>query len=176
MVGKLSWSTNLIRTPATTVIDVVTDAITTAAMRGFSARAISRSSRRSNFVSCATHRSSARDAPSPAALGSRTPLARCSVAVVGCCTHVLSRTLRRLHRTAFRAVDLVDLRDKVDAAFSSWFWPFLGLLFLPWTTLAYVIAWGPVYDVSGWGWLLVALGLAADIATYSAKSAQARYA
>ena len=39
-------------------------------------------------------------------------------------------------------------------------WPFLGLLFLPWTTLAYVLAWGPVYGVSGfWGWLVVALGL-----------------
>ena len=51
--------------------------------------------------------------------------------------------------------------DKVDAAFSSWIWPLLGLLFLPWTTLAYVLAWGPVYGVSGfWGWLLVALGLA----------------
>ena len=52
--------------------------------------------------------------------------------------------------------------SKVDAAFSTWIWPLLGLLFLPWTTLAYVLAWGPVYGVSGfWGWLLVALGLAA---------------
>ncbi len=67
--------------------------------------------------------------------------------------------------------------DKVDAAFSSWIWPLLGLLFLPWTTLAYVLAWGPVFGVSGfWGWLLVAIGLAADVATYSARSAKARYA
>ena len=49
--------------------------------------------------------------------------------------------------------------DKVDAAFSSWIWPLLGLLFLPWTTLAYVLAWGPINDVSGLGWLVVALGL-----------------
>ena len=67
--------------------------------------------------------------------------------------------------------------DKVDAAFSTWIWPLLGLLFLPWTTLAYVLAWGPVYGVSGfWGWLLVAIGLAADLATYSARSAKACYA
>ena len=33
--------------------------------------------------------------------------------------------------------------DKVDAAFSSFFWPLLGLLILPWTTIAYVLAWGP---------------------------------
>ncbi len=39
--------------------------------------------------------------------------------------------------------------DKVDAAFSSFFWPLLGLLILPWTTIAYVLAWGPVYGVSG---------------------------
>ena len=65
--------------------------------------------------------------------------------------------------------------DKVDVAFDSWIWPLLGLIFLPWTTLAYVIAWGPVHDVSGWGWLLVALGFAADIATYSARSAKSRY-
>jgi hypothetical protein len=34
-----------------------------------------------------------------------------------------------------------------------------------------------VYGVSGfWGWLVVALGLRLDIATYSARSAKARYA
>jgi hypothetical protein len=66
--------------------------------------------------------------------------------------------------------------DKVDAAFSSFIWPFLGLLFLPWTTLAYVLAWGPINDVSGLGWFVVALGLFLDVATYSARSAKARYA
>jgi hypothetical protein len=66
---------------------------------------------------------------------------------------------------------------KVDAAFSSWIWPLLGLLFLPWTTIAYVLAWGPVYGVSGfWGWLLVALGFALDVATYSSRAAKSRYA
>ena len=44
--------------------------------------------------------------------------------------------------------------SKVDAAFDSWVWPLLGLVFLPWTTLAYVIAWGPLEGVSGLGWLL----------------------
>jgi hypothetical protein len=65
--------------------------------------------------------------------------------------------------------------DKVDAAFSSWIWPLLGLIFLPWTTLAYVLAWGPVNDVSGLGWLVVAIGLAGDIATYSSRAAKSRY-
>ena len=56
-----------------------------------------------------------------------------------------------------------------------WIWPLLGLVFLPWTTLAYVIAWGPLHGVSGIGWLVVALGFAGDIATYSARSAKSRY-
>ena len=63
----------------------------------------------------------------------------------------------------------------MDAAFSTWIWPLLGLVFLPWTTLAYVIAWGPLHGVSGLGWLVVALGLAGDIATYGARSAKTRY-
>jgi len=65
--------------------------------------------------------------------------------------------------------------DKVDAAFSSWIWPLLGLLLLPWTTLMYVIAWGPLNGVSGAGWLLVALGVGLDVATYSARAAKSKY-
>jgi hypothetical protein len=65
--------------------------------------------------------------------------------------------------------------DKVDLAFDTWLWPLLGLVFLPWTTLAYVLAWGPLNGVSGAGWLLVALGFAADIATYSSRAAKSRY-
>jgi hypothetical protein len=65
--------------------------------------------------------------------------------------------------------------NKVDAAFDTWIWPLLGLVFLPWTTLAYVLAWGPINAVSGAGWLVVALGFAADIATYSARAAKSRY-
>jgi hypothetical protein len=65
--------------------------------------------------------------------------------------------------------------DKVDAAFDSWFWPLLGLIFLPWTTLFYVIAWSPIVGVDGWEWLFVALGVVLDIMTYSARAAQSRY-
>ena len=60
--------------------------------------------------------------------------------------------------------------DRVELAFDSWVWPLLGLLFLPWTTLAYVFAWGPVEGVSEWGWVLVALGIVLDIATYSSRA------
>jgi hypothetical protein len=62
-----------------------------------------------------------------------------------------------------------------DLAFSSWIWPLLGIIFLPWTTLAYVLMWSAVGGVEGWEWLIVALGFAADIATYSSRAAKSRY-
>ena len=65
--------------------------------------------------------------------------------------------------------------NKVDAAFDTWIWPLLGLIFLPWTTLAYVLAWGPLDGVSGRAGCVVALGFAADIATYSSRAAKSRY-
>jgi hypothetical protein len=65
--------------------------------------------------------------------------------------------------------------DRVDAAFDSWVLPFLGLLFLPWTTLAYLVVWSPVVGLEGWEWIIVALGLVLDLATYSARAASSRY-
>ena len=45
--------------------------------------------------------------------------------------------------------------DRVDAAFDSWLWPLLGLLFLPWTTLAYAGMWGASSnEVTGFEWLV----------------------
>ena len=65
--------------------------------------------------------------------------------------------------------------NKVDAVFNSWIWPLLGLIFIPWTTLFYVLAWGAVNGVSGWGWVLVAIGFMIDVSTYAAKPARSRY-
>ena len=65
--------------------------------------------------------------------------------------------------------------NRVEAAYSSWIWPLLGVLFIPWTSLAYIIVWGPIHGVSGAGWILVAIGICLDIFTYSARSAQNRY-
>ena len=65
--------------------------------------------------------------------------------------------------------------SRVDNAFGSWIWPLLGLLFAPWTTLMYILAWGPISGVSGAGWILVGIGVALDVATYAAKPASSRY-
>ena len=51
----------------------------------------------------------------------------------------------------------------VDRAFAGFVIPLLGLLLLPYTTLFYVLAWAPVGGVSGWGWLIVALGFFCDL-------------
>ena len=51
------------------------------------------------------------------------------------------------------------------AAFSTFIWPLLGFLFLPWTTLMYVLVAGG--GISGGDWLWMALALVADIASYA---------
>jgi hypothetical protein len=43
----------------------------------------------------------------------------------------------------------------------------LGFIFLPWTLLAYLVAFIPGAGVAGFGWVIVGLGLLADIGTYS---------
>lgn len=50
-------------------------------------------------------------------------------------------------------------------AFSTWIWPVLGLIFVPFTTLMFVaVAPG---GVNGWDWLWIALAVFADIASYA---------
>ena len=65
--------------------------------------------------------------------------------------------------------------DRVDAAFSTWVWPLLGLLFLPWTTLFYLFMWSAVGGVSGAEWIVVALGVVLDVMAYASRSAKAQY-
>jgi hypothetical protein len=77
-------------------------------------------------------------------------------------------------RFAFLLVWIFD-SNRVDAAYSSWVWPLLGLLFFPWTILAYTLAWGPLNGVSGWGWVFVALGVILDLGTYASRAAQSRW-
>ena len=51
------------------------------------------------------------------------------------------------------------------AAFDTWIWPMLGLLFVPFTTLMYVaVAPG---GVTSWDWLWIGLAVLADIASYT---------
>lgn len=56
--------------------------------------------------------------------------------------------------------------SRFQAAISSTLLACLGFLFLPWTTLAYLAAWNPVSQVSGFGWFVVAFGFVADLAMW----------
>lgn len=59
---------------------------------------------------------------------------------------------------------LID-RIRFDLAFGSFIWGFLGFLFLPWSTLAYLLVFpGGIY---GFDWLWLGLGVLADIGTYT---------
>lgn len=77
-------------------------------------------------------------------------------------------------RFAFLWVWLATAR--VELAFGGNFWvPLLGILFLPWTALAYVLVWAPGAGVSAVGWMIVALGFVIDLASYFGRTAQQRY-
>jgi hypothetical protein len=55
-----------------------------------------------------------------------------------------------------------------EATFSTFVWPLLGFLVLPWTTLMYV-AVAPL-GVTGFDWFGIALAVIADIASYSGSA------
>jgi hypothetical protein len=46
-----------------------------------------------------------------------------------------------------------------------WLWPVLGLIFLPWTTIMFVLV-APL-GIVGWDWLWLGLALFGDIAWYT---------
>ena len=58
---------------------------------------------------------------------------------------------------------LVD-QTRWQAIFPSFLWPLLGFLFLPWTTLMYVIV--APGGVVGFDWVWLGLALLADLGTY----------
>jgi len=57
--------------------------------------------------------------------------------------------------------------DRIGTAFKGFLIPLLGFLFLPFTTLAYVLVWNAQSGVSGAAWLLVGGGLLFDLGTYA---------
>lgn len=57
---------------------------------------------------------------------------------------------------------------RFNTAFDSIIWPLLGIIFVPWTTLMYVIV-NPG-GLSGWDWFWLGLMLLADIASYTSSA------
>lgn len=56
-------------------------------------------------------------------------------------------------------------QSRWDSAWDNFIVPFLGFLFLPWTTLMFV-AVAPFGNVAGWDWLWLALALFVDLGSY----------
>jgi hypothetical protein len=52
--------------------------------------------------------------------------------------------------------------------------PLLGLVFLPFTPLFYVLVDRPVAGLSGWGWFFVFLGLLFDLGSMAAARSRRR--
>ena len=52
---------------------------------------------------------------------------------------------------------------RINAAFNSWIWPVLGIIFAPYTTIMYVLVWSPATGISGWDWVWIALGVMLDL-------------
>jgi hypothetical protein len=62
-----------------------------------------------------------------------------------------------------------------DAAFGGIVVPLLGILFLPYTTLVYVLVFTPGVGIAGGDWLWLVLAFVADIFHVTASAADRRY-
>jgi hypothetical protein len=59
---------------------------------------------------------------------------------------------------------------KISVALNGWFLPLMGLIFLPWTTLAYVM----LFPVISFDWIWLGFAFLADLAGYGAGAARRR--
>lgn len=62
--------------------------------------------------------------------------------------------------------------ERMDDTFTSFLWPLLGIIFLPFTTLIYVLLYVPGVGVTGWDWWWIALAVALDIGHLGATASQ----
>ena len=49
-------------------------------------------------------------------------------------------------------------------------WPMLGIIFLPFTTLMYVILWSPAGVLTGWDYLWIVLAVFIDMSHYASTA------
>ena len=64
--------------------------------------------------------------------------------------------------------------NMVNVAFGSWLWPLLGIIFLPFATLMYVLLYTPGIGLTGWDWFWVVLAGILDIAHWGGGWTQRR--
>jgi len=59
-------------------------------------------------------------------------------------------------------------------SFSAVFWPIVGLIFAPWTTLFFLFAQLGTPGVAGWDYVLIVIGILLDLASYSGNAWKGR--
>jgi hypothetical protein len=52
----------------------------------------------------------------------------------------------------------------------SWLWPILGIIFLPFTTLMYVLLWSPGVGLSTWDWFWLVMAVFIDVMHWSSTA------
>jgi hypothetical protein len=62
--------------------------------------------------------------------------------------------------------------NQMDAIFTSFVWPVLGIIFLPFTTLIYILLWDVTRGVTGWDWFWVGLAVLIDVSHWGATASQ----
>ncbi len=58
----------------------------------------------------------------------------------------------------------------VDRAFNTFVGPLLGIAFLPFTSIMYVLLYTPGIGVVGWAWLWIVLAFFVDISAYAGSA------
>ncbi|GHE46882.1 hypothetical protein GCM10017673_55940 [Streptosporangium violaceochromogenes] len=62
----------------------------------------------------------------------------------------------------------------VSSAFDTWIWPLLGLIFLPFTTLMYIVLYVPGAGLRGGDWFWIALAVVLDLFHWAGTVGQRR--
>ena len=77
--------------------------------------------------------------------------------IVGCLFAMLIATLPRV---ALIFAWLFSARW--SQVWTGWFWPLMGFLFAPYTTIMYMLTWTSVSGIHGWDWMWVGMGVMLD--------------
>ncbi len=64
--------------------------------------------------------------------------------------------------------------DRVDLAFDTNVWPILGVIFVPWASILYVLLWSPVEGVMGYEWIIVGVAGVVDVISWASRLAKAQ--
>ena len=92
---------------------------------------------------------------------------------MGCCLFAL--VLAGAPRAAFLLWWLFD-SARIERTFDAFIWPLLGVIFLPWTTLMYVLVWPG--GIVWFDWIFLGLAFLADLGSsgggYSARQRRSR--